>query len=54
MNAYNNITWESDRLEFEEDEAPFRVARLAVLGIPTTVVPPKVVEHLEDDGQKDS
>jgi len=53
MNAYNNITWESDRLEFEEDEQPFRVARLAVFGIPTKVVPPKVVDKLEDSAQKD-
>ncbi|KAH9820411.1 hypothetical protein Tdes44962_MAKER10326, partial [Teratosphaeria destructans] len=36
MNAYNNITWESDRLRYEEGEPPFRSTRLAILGIPTT------------------
>lgn len=36
MNAYNNITWESDRLMYEEGEQPFRVTRLAILGIPST------------------
>lgn len=37
MNAYNNITWESDRLMYEEgaDEMPYRISRLAILGIPS-------------------
>ena len=35
MNAYNNITWESDRLEFEEGQSPYRVTLLAILGIPS-------------------
>ncbi|KAK4545143.1 hypothetical protein LTR36_003694 [Oleoguttula mirabilis] len=36
MNAYNNITWESDRLMYEEGEQPFRLTRLAILGLPST------------------
>lgn len=36
MNAYNNITWESDRLLYEEGEQPYRVTRLAIFGIPTS------------------
>jgi len=36
MNAYNNITWESDRLEYEEGENPFSHSRLAILGIPSS------------------
>ncbi|KAK5114470.1 hypothetical protein LTR62_002405 [Meristemomyces frigidus] len=35
MNAYNNITWESDRLEFEGGEQPFRITKLAILGLPS-------------------
>ena len=35
MNAYNNITWESDRLEFEEGTSPYGNLLLAILGIPT-------------------
>jgi hypothetical protein len=35
MNAYNNITWELDRLEFEEGQSPYRIPLLAVLGIPS-------------------
>jgi len=35
MNAYNNITWELDRLMYEEGEIPYGSARLACLGIPT-------------------
>lgn len=37
MNAYNNITWESDRLLYEEGEQPYRLTRLAILGIPSSV-----------------
>lgn len=36
MNAYNNITWECDRLNYEEGESPFKYTRLAILGIPST------------------
>ncbi|TKA30381.1 hypothetical protein B0A50_02608 [Salinomyces thailandicus] len=35
MNAYNNITWESDRLSYEDGEQPYRITRLAILGIPS-------------------
>ncbi|CZT14583.1 uncharacterized protein RCC_12055 [Ramularia collo-cygni] len=35
MNAYNNITWELDRLLYEDGEPPMRHARLASLGIPS-------------------
>lgn len=35
MNAYNNITWESDRLQYEENEIHFKMTRLAILGIPS-------------------
>jgi hypothetical protein len=33
MNAYNNITWELDRLLYEEGEPPMKHTRLAILGI---------------------
>jgi hypothetical protein len=36
MNAYNNITWESDRLEFEEGASPYGNTMLAILGIPSS------------------
>ncbi|KAF2862264.1 hypothetical protein K470DRAFT_229060 [Piedraia hortae CBS 480.64] len=36
MNAYNNITWETERLQYEEGEMPFGNTFLAILGIPTT------------------
>ncbi|KAI5363601.1 hypothetical protein Slin15195_G092520 [Septoria linicola] len=35
MNAYNNITWESDRLHYEEGEPPMKHTKLAILGIPS-------------------
>ncbi|CAK1367210.1 hypothetical protein CB0940_10521 [Cercospora beticola] len=35
MNAYNNITWECDRLHYEEGEPPMRYTALAILGIPS-------------------
>ena len=35
MNAYNNITWESDRLEYEEGHPPYGNKLLLILGIPT-------------------
>lgn len=35
MNAYNNITWESDRLEYEEGSSPYGNTMLAILGIPS-------------------
>jgi hypothetical protein len=35
MNAYNNITWESDRLEYEEGHSPYGNTLLAILGIPS-------------------
>ncbi|KAK4574244.1 hypothetical protein LTR86_002005 [Recurvomyces mirabilis] len=35
MNAYNNITWESDRMKYEDGEQPFRIGKLAILGIPS-------------------
>ncbi|EME81534.1 uncharacterized protein MYCFIDRAFT_176822 [Pseudocercospora fijiensis CIRAD86] len=35
MNAYNNITWECDRLHYEEGEPAMKHTRLAILGIPT-------------------
>ena len=35
MNAYNNITWESDRLMYEDPDQPYHVTRLAILGIPS-------------------
>lgn len=34
MNAYNNITWESDRLAFEDGETPYGNTLLSVLGLP--------------------
>ncbi|SMR56344.1 unnamed protein product [Zymoseptoria tritici ST99CH_3D1] len=33
MNAYNNITWELDRLLYEEGEPPMKHTRLAIVGI---------------------
>ncbi|KAK4613990.1 hypothetical protein CLAFUW4_09378 [Fulvia fulva] len=36
MNAYNNITWESDRLHYEEGSPPMKYSRLAILGIPSS------------------
>ena len=36
MNAYNNITWECDRLDYEEGMSPFKHTRLAILGIPSS------------------
>ncbi len=35
MNAYNNITWESDRLEYEEGSSPYGNTLLSVIGIPS-------------------
>ncbi|KXT14268.1 hypothetical protein AC579_1281 [Pseudocercospora musae] len=35
MNAYNNITWECDRLHYEEGEPAMKHTRLAILGIPS-------------------
>lgn len=35
MNAYNNITWESDRLEYEEGHSPYGNKGLMLLGIPS-------------------
>jgi hypothetical protein len=35
MNAYNNITWECDRLHYEEGEPPMRYTALAIFGIPS-------------------
>ena len=35
MNAYNNITWESDRLEYEEGSSPYGNTLLSVVGIPS-------------------
>ena len=35
MNAYNNITWESDRLEYEEGSSPYGNTMLSILGIPS-------------------
>jgi len=35
MNAYNNITWEADRLEYEEGQSPYGSTLLACLGIPS-------------------
>lgn len=35
MNAYNNITWESDRLEYEDGSTPYGRTYLAILGIPS-------------------
>jgi hypothetical protein len=35
MNAYNNITWESDRLEFEEGSSPYGNMFLSIIGIPS-------------------
>jgi len=35
MNAYNNITWESSRLEYEDPDHPYRIGRLAILGLGT-------------------
>ncbi len=35
MNAYNNITWESDRLAWEEGYSPYGNTLLAILGIPS-------------------
>ena len=34
MNAYNNITWESDRLEYEEGSSPYSNTLFAILGYP--------------------
>lgn len=33
MNAYNNITWESDRFAYEEGGSPFEYTRFAILGL---------------------
>ena len=35
MNAYNNITWESDRLEYEEGSSPYSNTLYAILGWPS-------------------
>jgi hypothetical protein len=35
MNAYNNITWEAERLEYEEGQSPYGSTLLACLGIPS-------------------
>lgn len=35
MNAYNNITWESDRLEYEEGSTDYSNTLLAILGFPS-------------------
>lgn len=35
MNAYNNITWESDRLEYEEGSSPYSNTLYAILGYPS-------------------
>ncbi|KAK3717928.1 hypothetical protein LTR37_005354, partial [Vermiconidia calcicola] len=43
MNAYNNITWESDRLEYEEGSSPYGNTLLSVVGIPSA--PSKAVEY---------
>ncbi|EMC95978.1 hypothetical protein BAUCODRAFT_34738 [Baudoinia panamericana UAMH 10762] len=44
MNAYNNITWESDRLEYEEGDHLYRISRLAIFGIPS----PRLKEGKEE------
>ena len=44
MNAYNNITWESDRLEYEEGSTPYGNTMLSILGIPSK--PSKKCESL--------
>ncbi|KAK4497958.1 hypothetical protein PRZ48_010614 [Zasmidium cellare] len=36
MNAYNNITWECDRLHYEEGFPAMKYTRLAILGIPSS------------------
>lgn len=36
MNAYNNITWECDRLHYEEGYPAFKHTRLAIFGIPSS------------------
>lgn len=36
MNAYNNITWESDRLEYEEGASPYSNTLYAILGYPSS------------------
>ncbi|KAK3109895.1 hypothetical protein LTR53_016377 [Teratosphaeriaceae sp. CCFEE 6253] len=33
MNAYNNISWESSRLEYEDPDHPYNIGRLAILGL---------------------
>ncbi|KAK5168675.1 uncharacterized protein LTR77_005984 [Saxophila tyrrhenica] len=45
MNAYNNITWESDRLEYEEGSSPYGNTLLSILGIPSE--PSKEQEYKE-------
>ena len=35
MNAYNNITWESDRLEYEDGHSPYGNTLLSIIGIPS-------------------
>ena len=35
MNAYNNITWESDRLEYEEGASPYSNTLYANFGYPS-------------------
>jgi hypothetical protein len=49
MNAYNNITWESDRLLYEEGDQPYRISRLAILGLPS---PPKKENGKEREGKE--
>lgn len=36
MNAYNNITWECDRLHYEEGFPAMKYTRLAIFGIPSS------------------
>ena len=45
MNAYNNITWECDRLEFEEGSKPYGSTMLAILGFRTA---PKKCELMKN------
>ena len=44
MNAYNNITWESDRLEYEEGHSPYGNTLYAIVGIPSK--PRKGMHHV--------
>lgn len=41
MNAYNNITWESDRLEYEDGIGPYEYPLLAIIGIGIPTKPQK-------------